>query len=48
MAATQPPVGRILALSCLLDELVVPPGEGEQDAGAPAGPRVYELSTFEF
>ncbi len=48
VAATQPPVGRILALSCLLDELVVPPAEGEQDAGAPATPRVHELSTFEF
>ena len=49
VAATQPPVGRIVALSCLLDELVVLPAEGERgkDAG-PARPRTYELSTFEF
>ena len=40
IATTQPPVGRIVALSCLMDRLVLPDGQG--------GRRGIDLSTFEF
>jgi predicted glycogen debranching enzyme len=40
VAATRPPVGRIVALNCLLDELVLTDPDG--------GERTFALSTFEF
>jgi len=40
VAAVRPPVQRVVALNCLMDQLVLPEG--------PGGERTFELSTFEF
>ena len=40
VAATRPPAGRIVALSCLMDQLVLTNAAGEE--------RAFDLTTFEF
>ena len=40
VAATRPPAGRIVALSCLMDQLVLSNAAGEE--------RAFDLTTFEF